>query len=199
MMQPSLWRAFLIAFTVAVAVVSLAFLTWVGLAVWNRTAPAWVYVMVFLVLAALGGEGRRRGRRRSAGNAQDDVSVESVGRGVLAAVLALAVFAGVAFFATNYASRSWRAFSTQRQMAPSQPSATTPAINVPQAKQALQQSSPVIFAALVDPNRPETAVVGDVVTYEWEYLEKPTAASVQVKRIKITLDAEGRLVGVDGS
>lgn len=189
------------ALIVAAVVVAISLIVWVILGVMNRTTPTWVWALVFVVLAAVGGEAkggrRRRNTRRKSSSASAPRSFGQVlaQLGFALALFAVIVLAGGWFFQAMVQSLA-------NSAARSIPSVTAPAVparatmNVPQAKQALQASMPNIYAELTHPDGPTVAAAGPNVSYEWQYLNKTSSASVQVRRIQITLDASGKIVGL---
>ena len=181
--------------TTVLAVFEAAFLLWAGLGIWHGTAPTWVFVMLVIVAVVFGGEETQRRGRRSSGPTRGAMSLV---RGVWVMAAALAIFSALAIIGTNYFQTSVLHRTVQVPQL-TQPTPSAAVVNVPQAKLALKSSAPNAFATLANPDNPRTSIVGDNVSYEWEYLVKQGAAAVQVKRVKITLDAAGRVVAISGS
>jgi len=82
---------------------------------------------------------------------------------------------------------------------PSVPAGAPVGANVSLARQRLTEASPEIASALTSPDSPVVVVDGARTSYAWEYLSKIAPNKVVVKTIKVTLDASGHLIGVDGS
>lgn len=82
---------------------------------------------------------------------------------------------------------------------PSAPTGAPVTANVSLARQRLREASPKIASALTNPDRPVVVVDGARTSYAWKYLSKIAPNKVAVKTIKVTLDASGHLIGVDGS
>jgi membrane-bound metal-dependent hydrolase YbcI (DUF457 family) len=74
----------------------------------------------------------------------------------------------------------------------------TASVDIPLARKRLAEASPTIAAGLTDPDHPEVLSSNGLTSFTWQYLSKPTPSSVAVKRITITLDGAGHIVGVDG-
>ena len=172
---------------------------------WPWLVPA-VAVAVVSLPAGLGlmswASRRRFHRRNFAGVEEFGSWGQSVGHRLLESVIELLarVFLAAGIIALAAAIGAV-AFGRYRDVAPSTSSASAIAspsasVDVGGARRALKDSAPNIYRALTDPGHPKTAAQGGTVSYEWTYLDKKSGASVQVKRIRITLDTAGKIVGV---
>jgi len=182
-------RLVLIVLGIAAAV----FAMWAVVGLLRGSAPSWVYVLAFLLLAAFSGESsggkRRRGRSRTPAR-----NPRSLGQRIMAFALVLglaaSLFLGLNAFLQNVQSPS---LTTAKGASPATVPAAKP--DVTAAQDALRDAAPNIYGALVNPNEPAVAPDGQNVAYEWEYLEKAGKESVNVKKISITLDGGGNIIG----
>jgi len=88
-----------------------------------------------------------------------------------------------------------------RPMFPSAPVVPmTPTVDAPDLQTALRRlrsASPRAWASLREPNNPVVIVSDGLTKYTWVSLERQSPSSVQAKGVSITLDGDGRLIGVD--
>jgi hypothetical protein len=170
----------------------------------GRAAAPWLVPASILAITGLGlgfalaaWVGRRRFHRRNIAGIEEFASYgQAVGHGLVEwlVMLVSAVFLIVGMLAFFVAAGG---IIFGRYHAPVSAGSTAAApVDVLAAKAALKDADPVVYKTLANPDHPKIAVNRGLVSYEWEYLDKRTAASVQVKRIKITLDSDGRIVGV---
>ena len=89
--------------------------------------------------------------------------------------------------------------SATAAVAPSTPASDAPHADAALARKRLAEADPKIAAALVDPDAPVIGATNGLTTYTWDYLTKTGSNQAAVRRITVTLDASGRIVGVDGS
>lgn len=120
-----------------------------------------------------------------------DVAGVALGRGPAAVSLALVVVLGLA----GWVHVSGAMLDARAPRAASVP--TRVVGNVPLARQRLAEASPEIEASLASPDAPTIGVVGSNTTYTWDRLQQTTAGAVTVRKITLTLDSAGNIVGVD--
>lgn len=177
----------------ALGLVGFGYWAYVGMR--NGTAPLWLYVVLFVIVAALGEEGsssRRRKRRRS-----NPAPRGSLGDRLVAAFLTLIL--GVALAVGGYwAFTRWVANMTNTTAVPAGlPATPAPRPSVEQAKTALREAQPDLYAKLVSPDKPLESTINGYAAYTWEYMSQTSDRSVQIRKITIMLDAQGRMIGVD--
>jgi len=173
---------------------------------WGRVLAPWLWPAVFAMIAGLAigfrlvaWSGKRRfARRNFAGVEQFDSYGQSVGHRMLESLVDLAampfLFVGMCGFVVVLGAVVFGHYGSSPMAATA--SGESVAVDVSQARAVLKESDPDTYKALVDSKHPKTTVDGTNVSYEWEYVDKQSRASAQVKRIRITLDSSGRIVGV---
>lgn len=77
----------------------------------------------------------------------------------------------------------------------SAPQPPVAAYDAPRALAQLTQAEPALARALVNPDKPELSEVNGLPTYTWECAEKTGGSAAAIRRISISLDSSGRLVG----
>lgn len=77
----------------------------------------------------------------------------------------------------------------------SAPAAATLESDVPRALLRLEEADSSIAAAITNPDTPVVARDGAYTSYTWEYLRQTAPNQVAVKKITITLDTSGQMVG----
>lgn len=77
---------------------------------------------------------------------------------------------------------------------PAPPLATPP--SVPDALARLREADPEIAHSLVDPDNPALSTVNGYPTYTWQYTRKDGAQAVSIRRLSVSFDQSGRIVGV---
>jgi hypothetical protein len=183
---------------------------------WGRVLLPWLWPAIALAVASLtlglilaAFVGRRRFARRNFAGIEEFGSYgEAVGHrlvealaGLLASVLlavgllAFALALG-GFIFGPYSRLSVPANGVGQRAPTSTPTGAglpQASVNVEQAKKALKHTAPSVYKTLTDPSHPKTAVRGSQVTYEWNYLDKRNPATVQVRRVQITLNADGEI------
>jgi len=175
-------------------VTAAVFTLWAVVGLFRGSAPPWVYVLAFILVAAFGGESsdgnRRRRRSRTPASRPTPLGQRVV---VLTLILGLGagLLLGVNWFLRN-GLQSLVPTNAQGVLQATPPTATP---DVAAAQAALRDADPNIYRALVDSDHPVVSSDGGNVAYQWEYLEKAGKGSVKVKTIRITLDGRGSIIG----
>lgn len=165
---------------------------WALIQVQAGNVPAWVWGLALLFAAGLIGDestGRRRRRRKRTAPAP------SFGARLTTLMAGLTVVLLVTLSLPWFFSRIFVPVASGGAIMTPSATASTPVSDVPAAQRALKDAAPNIYDALLEKDAP--VVTQDVagVAYEWEYLEKTSKDSVLVKKIRITLDAAGNIIG----
>ncbi|MHB1341364.1 MAG: nuclease-related domain-containing protein [Coriobacteriia bacterium] len=117
-------------------------------------------------------------------------------RGCVARIIALALL--LAFIWWYFMGPGGKLLTDFVLPGPPQGSSTqaAPTATVEQAKAAVREASPETYVKIANVDTPVVTQVPHGTTFTWEYVEASGAAA-QVKMIAVTLDASGRMVGVD--
>lgn len=182
-------------------VAAIGFVLWAIVGLMNGTAPWWVGAGILVGLAALGGEGSKSARRRRKNKAPYRPAASmSFGRWIaekLVLVVLMLFMAAVVIWGVPMALKATIAsMGPPATLVPvAAPAVAAPAADVALAKKRLKEADPALYKKLTSPDQPRIEASGDGFTYEWDYLDKTSSTSVNVRKISITLDAEGQIRG----
>jgi len=177
---------------------------WAVLSILNGTAPPWLWLVIFLLVAAFGGETRTRSRRRRSVNYSHSGARrgETFGEWLTRLALVLAILAVFGWFLFGggllwlFEATGGLGFSTTPSAeAISAPTPSGPTLG--QAQLALTESAPDIAAKVTNITSPQVTANPPYTVFTWEYIEQPDAASARVHNISLSLDAQGEVWGVD--
>ncbi len=180
------------------AVAALIFVAFAAYGMVNGTAPSWVWIVAFVVLAGLGGEARSGSRGRSSSRSSSRASAHrTVGDRIVGLFVALVMAAAVMglwwwAFMGGGLLRLMDFGSTQERIAPA---ATAPTVE--QAKQVLAAEMPDIYAKVAAPDSPAVSVTNGYHTFTWEYLEQTGDNAAAVRTVTLHLDDAGEVWGVE--
>lgn len=107
----------------------------------------------------------------------------------------LIVLAGIG---TSVSTKAFTGIGGPPTAATTTTASTTGAVthDVNLALRRLNEADPEVYAKLANPTRPRLSTTNGLPTYTWEYVTKQSPSSASVRRISVTLNSSGQIVGV---